>query len=264
MNKNYYISLIIIILAGCMHGAAEELHILNYNIHHGRGMDDRIDLPRIAEVILETQAHVVALQEVDRGTERNHGVDTLHELSRLTGMAYVFGSNIPYQGGEYGNAFLSRLPITDLKNHHFKMLREGEQRGVLEIIVRTPGGQSLKLWNTHLDYRPDPEERLFCIRQLNELSHDHPPGHPLIILGDFNTLPGQETYVAATRQWSDVWVLVRGEDPGFTFSSTEPDRRIDFQFLHQAPDSFRPVAARVPSTIASDHLPLLVTYHWGK
>ncbi|MCD8533273.1 MAG: endonuclease/exonuclease/phosphatase family protein [Verrucomicrobia bacterium] len=264
MNIKYRIPLIVSIIAGCMCCAAEELHILNYNIHHGRGMDDQINLPRIAEVILETQAHVVALQEVDRRTERNHGVDTLHELSRLTGMAYIFGSNIPYQGGEYGNAFLSRLPVTAWKNHHFRMLREGEQRGVLEIVVRTPDGRSLKLWNTHLDYRPDPEERLFCIQQLDELAVDHPPGHPLIIMGDFNTLPGRETYVAATRLWSDAWVVVRGQDPGFTFSSTDPNRRIDFQFIHQAPDSFKPVAARVPSTLASDHLPLLLTYEWVK
>ncbi len=240
--------------------AEEKIAVLSYNIHHGRGMDDRIDLPRIADVILKSGADVVALQEVDRSTERNNGVDTLYELSRLTGMAYLFGGNLKYQGGDYGNAFLTRLPVTGFSNHHYRMLREGEQRGVLRASFRTPAGRILHLWNTHLDYRGDPEERLFCLEQLDELITEVPELQPLVIMGDFNTLPGRPTYKEAANRWKDAWVAVRGRDDGFTFSSVKPERRIDFHFIVREVEGFSATGADVLETTASDHLPLRIVY----
>ena len=239
-----------------------EFKVLTYNIHHGRGMDGTIDLPRIAGVILKSGADIVALQEVDRMTERNNGVDTIYELSRLTGMAFVFSQNIPYQGGMYGNAFLSRYPVKDFSNHHYKMLREGEQRGMLMIRVALPGGQTASVWNTHLDYRSDPAERLLCIEQIKKLSESHPSGEPLILVGDFNTLPGKAAYQKAAGLWSDAWLLVHPEGDGFTFPSDGPQRRIDFQFIIGTEATVHPVEALVMNTEASDHLPLAVSYRF--
>ena len=68
-------------------GPARELRVLSYNIHHGRGTDGAIDLPRIARVIAATRPDLVALQEVDRGTGRANGVDQADALGELTGLA---------------------------------------------------------------------------------------------------------------------------------------------------------------------------------
>src|SRR6202165_2432600 len=46
------------------------LRVLTYNIHHGEGTDGRFDVPRLAEVIKSVRPDLVALQEVDEGTER--------------------------------------------------------------------------------------------------------------------------------------------------------------------------------------------------
>ena len=54
---------------------------------------------------------MVALQEVDNKTNRTGKIDQAAELSRLTKMFYIFGSNIEFQGGHYGNAILSRFPV---------------------------------------------------------------------------------------------------------------------------------------------------------
>lgn len=43
---------------------------MTYNIHHGEGLDGKVDLLRIAEVIKRERADVVGLQEVDKGVER--------------------------------------------------------------------------------------------------------------------------------------------------------------------------------------------------
>ena len=61
------------------------LRVATYNIRHGRGLDGRIDLERVAAAIEALGADVVLLQEVDQGTRRAAGVDQARELGRLTG-----------------------------------------------------------------------------------------------------------------------------------------------------------------------------------
>ena len=102
-----------------------ELRVLTYNIHHGEGVDGKFDLRRIAEVIKSASPDLLALQEVDQGTARASGVDQPAELARLTGMEVVFGRNIEFEGGGYGTALLSRLPV---KAHSSVKLRSFSDR----------------------------------------------------------------------------------------------------------------------------------------
>ncbi len=89
------------------------LRVLSYNIHHGAGIDGRLDLERIARVIQSARPDVVALQEVDRGVARSKRIDEPAELARLTGLRAIFERNITYQGGDYGNAVLTGLPVRE-------------------------------------------------------------------------------------------------------------------------------------------------------
>src|SRR5688500_8746717 len=43
------------------------LTVMTYNIHHAEGLDGKLDVPRIAEVIAAQKADIVGLQEIDRG-----------------------------------------------------------------------------------------------------------------------------------------------------------------------------------------------------
>lgn len=61
--------------------------------------------------ITNLQPDLVALQEVDQKTGRSSGIDQAAELGHLTGMHWVFGKAMDYQGGGYGLAVLSRFPI---------------------------------------------------------------------------------------------------------------------------------------------------------
>ncbi|MCA9127909.1 MAG: endonuclease/exonuclease/phosphatase family protein, partial [Planctomycetales bacterium] len=126
-------------LVGVAHGADEpiRLRVLSYNIHHGEGVDRKLDLERIAKVILSVKPDVVALQEVDRNVKRSEGVDQPKELARLTEMNVIFGANIELQGGHYGNALLSRFPNVQNKNHLLPNIGDGEQRGVIEATIET-------------------------------------------------------------------------------------------------------------------------------
>src|SRR5690625_2330211 len=110
------------------------IRVMTFNIRHGRGMDDVVDLQRIAQVIQQHQADVVALNEVDSATERSGGIRQAQYLGEMLNMQAVFGASIPYQGGEYGNAVLSRFPLTLRKLHH---LPNGarENRTLLHTVI---------------------------------------------------------------------------------------------------------------------------------
>ncbi|MDP6034738.1 MAG: endonuclease, partial [Verrucomicrobiota bacterium] len=78
-----------VIFAGTK-AAPIRLRVLCYNIHHAQGVDGKLDVPRIAKVILSVKPDLVALQEMDQKTKRTQKVDQVAELARLTKMKSVF------------------------------------------------------------------------------------------------------------------------------------------------------------------------------
>ena len=88
-----------------------EIRVLTYNIHHGEGRRRQVRSGADCGGDQLPRPDIVALQEVDQGTRRASGVDQPAELARLTGMKVVFGRNIDFEGGGYGTAVLSKLPV---------------------------------------------------------------------------------------------------------------------------------------------------------
>lgn len=241
---------LLLLSAGCRvpGGAAGALRVATWNIHHARGLDDRVDIARIADELRGLDADFVLLQEVDVGVRRTDGVDIPAELARMLGMHAAFAKNIPYQGGEYGNAILSRWPIVEQHNRHYEMLRPGEQRGLLTVTVEGPSG-SLAIGCTHVDSRKDDAERLHSVpailatvgaRQL------------VAVGGDYNDLPGSRMHAALCGPLVDCWLEVGTGEGGGTYPAETPKKRIDW--LLRAPEcGWRTVSARVVPTEASDH-----------
>lgn len=92
------------------HEKVTSLRILSFNIHHVEGTDGKIDLPRQAKVIQDSNADLVCLQEVDDRTGR---VDQTARLAELTGFHGEFVHQLDFSGGRYGQAVLSRYPISE-------------------------------------------------------------------------------------------------------------------------------------------------------
>jgi endonuclease/exonuclease/phosphatase family metal-dependent hydrolase len=228
------------------------LRVMSYNIHHGEGLDKRLDLERIAKVITDARADIVGLQEVDRGCERTQKRDLPAELAKLTGMRVVFEKNIPYQGGEYGNAVLTKFPVKSSKNTHYKMLRLGEQRGVLQLVLDVRGRDVLFM-NTHIDYRPDDAERVMNADELKAIVAAG-GATPVILVGDFNSVPGSRTHERVKAFLADGWEMV-GKGDGFTFPVRTPAKRIDYIWVSKS--SIEPLKMEVLRTEASDHLPIV-------
>jgi endonuclease/exonuclease/phosphatase family metal-dependent hydrolase len=233
--------------------ARRSFRVMTYNIHHGEGVDGKIDVQRIAQVIRRERADIVALQEVDRGVERTARRDLIAELAAMTKMNYAFGKNIDYQGGEYGNAVLTRFPIVKQHNHHYQMLRPGEQRGLLQVVVRVESRELLVL-NTHIDFRPDDSERLMNVDEARQILAQY-PSLPVVFCGDFNDTPGGRTHAKMKDAFVDLWER-HGRGDGFTYPSTQPQKRIDYIFIKKT-GSLVPIRAWVVQSEASDHLPVV-------
>lgn len=249
-------------VAGCQSAPKEAtsktLRVMSYNIHHGAGLDGKVDFQRIADLIKREQADIVALQEVDKGVRRTEGRDCPAELAALTGMTCVFSNNFHFQGGEYGNAVLTRFPVKRWTNRHYQMLRPDEQRGLLQVVLDVHG-RELAFLNTHIDYRNDDTERLRNVAEMLEVTQAC-GGRPVILCGDFNDTPDSRTHQKLAETFTDTWAAA-GTGSGFTIPAQKPNKRIDFIWL--AKDSaLEPVKAWVPETQASDHLPTVVEFRW--
>jgi endonuclease/exonuclease/phosphatase family metal-dependent hydrolase len=245
------------IFAGCESASRQDaprtFRVMTYNIHHGEGLDGKVDLVRIAELIKREGADVVALQEVDKGVERTARRDLPAEMAALTGMTCVFSNNFNYQGGEYGNAVLTRFPVKSWTNTHYKMLRPGEQRGILQLVLDVHG-REVVFMNTHIDYRGDDSERWSNVGEIESLAAAY-GDRPIILCGDFNDTPNSRVVRRIAERFDDAWVL-SGEGDGFTIPVRKPAKRIDYIFISKR-SGIVPLNAWVPYSEASDHLPVV-------
>jgi endonuclease/exonuclease/phosphatase family metal-dependent hydrolase len=253
------IACIVLVSAGCAtrlppdESAADAVttwRVVSYNIHHARGMDDRVDVERIASVLRRLDADIVALQEVDERVERSGSEDQAARLGQLLGMHHAFGSFMDYQGGRYGLAILSRCAIRSADT--VRLTEGNEPRVALAVEIGERGGGKLTIVNVHFDWVRDDGFRYAqaseVARYLDELSG------PYILAGDFNDRPGSRTLSLFQTRAQEA---AKPRDRRFTFSSTEPDREIDFVFV--SPDeewNVRDVEV-VSEPAASDHLPVV-------
>jgi endonuclease/exonuclease/phosphatase family metal-dependent hydrolase len=252
-----------------------EIRVITYNIHHGEGTDKKFDLPRIAKVLLAEKPDIVALQEVDQGTRRASGVDQPAELERLTGMRVVFGHNIDYDGGGYGTAVLSRLPIRSYESVKLKSFYEStpehaEQRGVQMIELGDKNEPGLLFLCTHLDFRPPDDERMNSALTINDLIRKR-ANMPAIIAGDFNATPDSRPIHEFAKQWKIAAPKLRADGtaeknarPIFTYPSDKPDKWIDYVMCRPA-NRWDVIEVRVlDEPVASDHRPLLAVLRRAK
>ncbi|MCZ6856605.1 MAG: endonuclease/exonuclease/phosphatase family protein [Gemmatimonadetes bacterium] len=225
------------------------VRILAYNIRHGAGMDDVVDLERAARVIRRINPDLVALQEIDNQTTRTNRVDQAKRLGELTGMHHVFGGFMDYREGQYGMALLSRFPFIETINHR---LPDGQEpRTALTARVRLgTDGPEIFFVGIHL-YR-SAAERLAQARRIVEIFDDE--SRPVILAGDFNSAPDSDVLQLLSETWT---IPDKGPD-NLTFPSVDPRREIDF-IMFRPSGAFEVVAIDViDEPLVSDHRPVVL------
>jgi endonuclease/exonuclease/phosphatase family metal-dependent hydrolase len=233
-----------------------QLRVLSYNIHHGEGIDRVLDLNRIANVINSVHPDIVSLQEVDRKTARVKNQDQPALLAKATSMRVIFAQNIPFQGGDYGNAILSKLEIVNHKNHKLPNHDNGEQRGALQATIKLPGNHgNLTFWATHLDHRSNPKERIDSAKYLVQFARNSPI--PLSILaGDLNATPASNVLTIFSKHWFNPIA----DKPQPTIPVTKPTKQIDFVLAHPQGRWTTKSVTVLDEAVASDHRGILTVF----
>lgn len=238
-------------LVCCVAVGAQPVRVLTFNIHHAEGDDARVDLDRIARVVLSVTPDVVCLQEVDRGLPRTQKLDFPALLSEKLKMRSVFEPNYLFDGGEYGNAVFTNLPIKASRNHKLPGPPGIEPRGCLEVTLDV-AGKPLTILNTHLGLKP--EERA---EQVTVILAFLPMGN-VLLAGDLNEIPTGKPIAPLLARLSDTFAVAAATGPANTYSTTVLNRRIDYCLVTAG---IRVVESRILNDIeaaaASDHLPYL-------
>jgi endonuclease/exonuclease/phosphatase family metal-dependent hydrolase len=239
---------------------AMHFRLLTYNIHKGiGGLDRRYDLARIVDTIAHYQPDVAMLQEVDDGAPRSQlhcQVEMLADALALRHRSYQ--RNVRLKIGHYGNALLSRFPLTDVVDLDLTIPFK-KRRAALIARAHVPigeGTRTVAIANVHLGLAGF--ERAMQLRRLlgaECVSHTREQT-PLIIGGDFN-----DVYSNLGRRVMRPAGFELASGHGRTFPAAAPMRCLDRVFFR---GNVQPFAAFVGHTAtarrASDHLPLIVDF----
>lgn len=235
------------------------LRVATYNIHKCRGLDQRVRPSRIAKVLNELDADIVALQEVVGRGSNSHEDQALHVAEAL-GYHTAFGENRRHRGAAYGNLLLSRFPVLGFWNYDITA-RGREPRGVLRADVELQGGHVLHLFNVHLGtaWRERSEQARHMVSR--RILRNAELAGSRIVLGDFNEwIPGE-----ATRLLSAHFGTRSLHSPARrrhrTFPCVLPLLRLDHIYFDEALTLHRLQLHRSRrALVASDHLPLLAEF----
>ncbi len=221
---------------------------MSYNIHHGQDADDQDQLKDMAAVIVASGADIVGLQEVDSVCFRSGQVDQARELAELTGMHYAFVRHFAFEGGSYGQALLSKYPISNVVNHRLPIVSDlrRETRAFLIAEITISSTAKWLVGVAHLDYRnaDSRANQAIQIRQIFKSSET-----PGIVLGDMNANPDSRVIAILREYFIDTQ-----PDDFFTFPAIDPNKKIDYIFVDST--AIEIIKTEVIPVHYSDHRPV--------
>ncbi|WP_018933754.1 endonuclease/exonuclease/phosphatase family protein [Gracilibacillus lacisalsi] len=233
------------------------IKVMTYNIHHGKGLDKKVNLDRICKVIADSKADIIGLNEVDRYfSERSHFQDQMEYLTKELKYYGAFSPALSlqprnkYLTRQYGNGILSRFPIYAPKSYLFNnRLCMTEDRSILEATISLDN-KWVHFYVTHLSLNPSlhRQQSDFLITKAKR---------PAVIIGDWNMKVHSKRWKRVVKVYKDVWDSIANQD-GLTFPSKNPRKRLDYIFVSK---DFTILDVQVNDSIpiASDHLPFVST-----
>ena len=204
----------------------QSLRVMTYNIYGARATSpaNAADLDAIAEVIRRQDPDFVTLNEVDVFTDRTgKDVHQARDLAEKLGMEWHFSKAIDRDGGEYGDAVLSKYPILEKRSYRLPCAAEqpGEDRSLCVIRVQIDG-KDLYVASTHLDHLSGDASRLVQAAEIRRIRDTELEGD-LILCGDLNAIPSSNVIATMTSFLTNT-----GPIDQYTFPSDDPSRKIDY------------------------------------
>lgn len=224
------------------------LKILTLNIHSAINWYGQYDLDGLVNYIASVNPDLVGLQEVDRCWSNRSGFQDLPgELALRLGMFSSYSVSLARNNGYYGNLILSKYPI-----HYMwadRLPGDSEQRSFIMAQVNI-NGLRVNFVNVHLGLTiPDRIRQVAAMLQAT-----HQVNGPLIIVGDFNAHPNDESIKPVKDSFIDVRE-VKGVKQG-TFRNSDGKIGPIMDYIFVTPE-FGLIDFQVVDNYISDHLPLI-------
>ena len=225
--------------------------VATYNVHKCKGMDWRVSPARIAEVMGCLKGDIVATQEML--------YSQAEEVSRRTGVPFVFGAARQHAREPYGNAVFTKFPVISQETWDLSVIRR-ERRQCMRVSLRAPHGTELHFFALHLgtsffERRKQARQLIASGVLASEAFQTH-----RIIAGDFNewTRGLASRLLSEHLQSADIRMHLKR---GTTYPGIAPFLHLDHiyydhEFQLREMHWYR---TRL-SLIASDHLPLVATF----
>jgi endonuclease/exonuclease/phosphatase family metal-dependent hydrolase len=235
--------------------------ITTYNAHSCRGLDRRTRPERVAAVLSETEADIIALQEVWSADGEEGERNQVRRIAETLGLKYCFGGNWSRSDGVYGNAILSRWPLHTERNYDISVYGR-ERRGCLRADVMVEDVAALHVFNVH--FGQSLSERQLQARKLvsDEILDDPALTGLRVVLGDFNdwTRGLTQHFLRAKFHSVDIRRHLRRAR---TYPGWLPLFHLDHIYYDPALEikNLRLHRSRA-ALIASDHLPLVADFRF--
>ena len=241
-----------------------EFKFMTYNIHFGVGMDDLVNLERLAQNILseDIDPDIIGLQEVENGRMTSQGIDMAFWLAKRLNMYYFYFPAVNEHA--YGLALLSKYPILSASGYQIPSI--SLERVLIHGVIKLNETLEIDVFVTHLgliNWDEDLAAQVnFVIQKTNEVNVTSTK----ILMGDFNLEYNSSQILPVYAYFNDT---LGGVPRPKTFPSInlfdESTKSIDYIFAavfkvivdgHALTD-FLP--GNSPSEFGSDHLPVVST-----
>lgn len=215
---------------------SKDFKVMTYNIYGGRNASSEM----LAESIKKYSPDFIALQEVDKNTNRSSNIDITKNIAEKLGYNnFYFRKSLDYDGGEYGISIISKYEIEKI----YVYTLESKNMEKRQIIMAKLKDSDILVVNTHLSYN-----ELENNSQINEFLDvvNSIEAKYKILCGDFNLLPNTEKYKKIIEKYYDTYDK---EKPriDYIFTNTKDFKVTSAEFLENEKD-------------LSDHLPYQVNF----
>lgn len=227
----------------------------------------------IAQAIRQHGPDIVAFQAVQKDPAcedgKDQAVQVADRLPEFKHVAFVAAAQHG-EGRQDGSAFLSRIPFERIGHRVLRLgiepphhVEDSARRIIVFARLVSP---ALSLFNGHFSWisrqaASNLQEALTYMRQISG---------PALLVGDLNHAPDSDLVQRLIAEgWTDVWAFLRPQDPGYTFESHAPDKRIDYVWTRGVLEpSLKAIDLVTEQPNAqgarlSDHLGLVVTLAEG-
>ncbi|MBV9155743.1 MAG: endonuclease/exonuclease/phosphatase family protein [Acidobacteriaceae bacterium] len=257
---------------------AQEMRVVNWNVDRG------LRFEAIADFLASQRADLILLQEVDIAARRTRCRNIAEELAMRLRMNYVFGREFDELSQQRGNgrAFHGQATLSRYPQANARLIRFGRQSnfwrprwfmprlepfqvrlgGRIALItdVEIPEGETVKVYNVHLESRGNDKLRLAQLQEAVRDASKHAPWDALVLAGDFNFDVLHHKSAATLAERAGLRNAMGASNANTTAGGfLKRKRRIDWAFVS---GPIRASDVRVHLEVqASDHYPISFSIH---